>query len=320
MGKKAFTSFAALMVLLTGCASGPLAQRADPEKFGVVIMAHGGGKEWNQAVTLAAAPLKERYPTELAFGMADAASIQAAVQRLESQGVNRVAVVRLFISGESWKERTEQILGIAPGAPARPRPTAHDHHGMHGHSMEFWKIQTRASFAVSEQGLGEAPEMGAVLADRAVTLSHAPEREDVLILAHGPETDEENARWIEQLQARAVAIKESRPFRRVQVETLREDWPDKRGEAEKRIREYVERAHAEAGTAIVIPFRVQGFGPYAEVLKDLEYASDGVGLLPHPNVSRWLQQQADTLRNGPFRRALPSGSAAQRHDLGGSDT
>jgi hypothetical protein len=69
------------------------------------------------------------------------------------------------------------------------------------------------------------------------------------------------------------------------VETLREDWPDKRQAAEVRIRGFVERADREGGRAIVIPFRVQGFGPYTEVLNGLDYVSDGRGLVPSPNWS-----------------------------------
>ena len=57
----------------------------------------------------------------------------------------------------------------------------------------------------------------------------------------------------------------------------------------------------EGGRAIVIPFRVQGFGPYAEVFKGLEYVSDQQGLIPHPNVTRWIENQIVTLKPGPFR-------------------
>ncbi len=86
-------------------------------------------------------------------------------------------------------------------------------------------------------------------------------------------------------------MRRSQPFRRVQVETLREDWPEKRAEAERRVRTFVQRASDEGGTAIVIPFRVQGFGPYSRVLEGLRYVSDGTGLLPHPEVTHWIERQ-----------------------------
>lgn len=43
---------------------------------------------------------------------------------------------------------------------------------------------------------------------------------------------------------------------------------------------------------IVVPFRLSGFGPYAEVLEGLEYEADGRGLLPHPQLSEWIRQSA----------------------------
>ncbi len=289
---------AAALMLLAGCASVAPTQ---PDNVGVLVMAHGGSKQWNKEVLAAVEPLKDEHNIEVAFGMADAASLQQGVQQLEARGARRIAVVRLFISGESFLERTEQILGLAPGAPQRvAKPADHAEHS--GHSMEFWRIDTQSSFALSKQGLVEAPEMANVLVERARALSREPQREDVLILAHGPGDDTENERWLRHLEARADAVRRSLPFRTVRVETLREDWPEKRKEAEQRIRSYVEHA-AQTGRAIVIPFRVQGFGPYAEVLKGLDYASDGRGLVPDAGVTQWIEHQIAMLEGAEFREA-----------------
>jgi hypothetical protein len=130
----------------------------------------------------------------------------------------------------------------------------------------------------------------------------------VLVLAHGPGDDTENEEWLAQIDARAEAIRTAAPFRRVEVATLREDWPEERKVAEQQIRGFVERAAAEGGRAIVIPFRVHGFGPYADVLQGLEYTSSGDGLLPHANVTTWIERQIAAMRDGPFRTPVPSGS------------
>lgn len=298
----------------------PPAATSAPEapSIGVLVMAHGGSKEWNDAVLEAVSPLRARYPVEIAFGMADATSLQEGVRKLEARSIAKIAVVRLFVSGESWFERTEQILGVRPGEivdqPEHMMHAGHGHghghghgnpHGHHGHHMASFRIETTASFALSTQGLAGAPGMGAVLADRAAALSKAPEREDVLILAHGPGDDAENERWLKDLDARAAAVRARAAFRRVEVATLREDWRDKREAAEKHVRGFVERAHAEGGQAIVIPFRVHGFGPYADVLKGLDYVSDGHGLIPHPEVTRWLEARVAQLVAGPFRPQVP---------------
>ena len=44
-------------------------------RFGVLLMAHGGSSEWNEAVTSVASDIDDLMPIEIAFGMADADGI-----------------------------------------------------------------------------------------------------------------------------------------------------------------------------------------------------------------------------------------------------
>ena len=131
---------------------------------------------------------------------------------------------------------------------------------------------------------------------RAGTLSVNPEQEDVLILAHGPEDDAENERWLQAIDQRAELVRDGLPFHEVNVMSLREDWEAKREVAEREVRSYVAKAQAEGRRAIVIPYRVHGFGPYEDVLEGLDYVADGAGLIPHPAVSRWIAEQAEAMR------------------------
>jgi len=77
----------------------------------------------------------------------------------------------------------------------------------------------------------------------------------------------------------------------VRVATLREDWPEKREPAAAAVRQFVESANRDGRTPVVIPYRVFGFGPYAEVLEGLDYRADERGLIPHPAVARWIDNQ-----------------------------
>jgi peroxiredoxin len=298
----------------------PDASRGRVGTFGVLVMAHGGAPEWDRAVVDAVARARTTAgprepaidaPVEIAFGMADAASLQEAVSRLEARGVDRIGVVRLFVSGESWLERTRQILGLARGAPPRPptpppAPPVPDGSPAHArHRMEFWRLEARARFATNVDGLLDDDAMGDVIARRAVALSRAPEDEDVLVLAHGPGDDAENERWLARLRSLLPAVSRARPFRRVEAATLREDWPEARAAAEASIRAYVARANDEDGRAIVVPFRVHGFGPYARVLEGLDPVADGQGLLPDPAVDEWIRAQARRLRDGSFEAPTP---------------
>ena len=202
--------------------------------------------------------------------------------------------MRLFVSGESFLERTEQILGLAPGAPqARRRPTRRafrrPQHGVLAH-------RHAVAFAVSKQGLADAPEMASVLVTGRGRCARN-RREDVLILAHGPGDDAENPRWLNQLEARAEAVR-PRPSGRAGGDPARRLAGEAQGLGADP--QFVEHA-AKNGRAIVIPFRVEGFGPYAEVLKGLDYASDGRGLVPDAGVTQWIEHQITTLADAEFR-------------------
>lgn len=312
---------ASLLVLsFIGCAA---------PKRGILVMAHGGDPQWNLDVEAVIEPVRSKYPTEIAFGMAQTSSIREAVQRLEEQGVREIAVVRMFVSGDSFVPSTEYILGLRNTPPLDPlasrgnehvkpesatsQAVAHDaalgsshgsshanrdDHGSHGdahsgHCMEPPQpIESRSQFILSYEGVGESALIDEILQDRVKSLSTDPKHESVLILAHGPADDRENERWLANMNRRMERIRESGPFRAIQCETLREDWPDRRQAAERRIRNFVEASARDGGRCIVIPFRVAGFGPYKDVLSGLNYVADEKGFCPHPNMTRWVEQTA----------------------------
>jgi sirohydrochlorin ferrochelatase len=325
---------------------------------GILVMAHGGSPEWNAQVEGAIEPLRARWAVEVSYGMAVASSIEAAVAKLEARGVNEIAVVRLFVSGESWREETRYILGLRPDLPpeqiaahaamghgkphGKPGQKAgahgaghgahgaghgahgaghgaghgahgagHGAHGAHGaghgghggHKMEAPRpIARRARVAMSHDGLGDSALIDQVLVDRVRALSRDPASETVLVIAHGPGDDAEDGRWIAWMKQRLAGLSTVGAFRAVEVATLREDWPDKRAAAEKNIRAIVARGSAGGGKVVVVPFRVAGFGPYADVLAGLDYVSDGKGFLPHPNITRWIEETAETLLAPSARR------------------
>jgi hypothetical protein len=296
-------------------------------------MAHGGDDQWDEQVRATVEPLSGSQPVEIAFGMARTSTIRTAVERLEAQGVQRIAVVRMFISGDSFLPETEYILGLRPnpGPDGVTHPAAvasmveHDAQGAHGghgagahkasldpnvdhgmsHHMEPAEpINTSAAIIVSGAGVAESPLIDDILVDRVRSLSTDPTDESVLILAHGPGDEAENERWLANMRLRVQRLHAIAPFRHVQVETLREDWPERRAEAERRIRQYVEAASVNGGRVLVVPFRIAGFGPYADVLEGLEYVADGRGFCPHPNMTRWIEITAkECLSEGkPSRR------------------
>jgi sirohydrochlorin ferrochelatase len=257
----------------------------DPGSVRVLIMAHGGSDEWNESVHEAVLSLKRDTPTALAFGMADRTTLAAAVDSLDAQGVGRVAVVRLFMSGESVLPETLFLLGLSDQAP----------HSLHlGHGGDTGApagpIAHALELRTHEEGVIDSPEASRILANRALDASIDPRRESVILLAHGMGDEEANRRLLETLDGVAATL-ERAGFRAVQAAALREDWEAKRVAAEAAIRGFVNERSAAGDRVIVVPARLSGFGPYAEVLEGLEYVPTE-GLLPHPMISDWLRRQA----------------------------
>lgn len=263
---------------------------------GLLVMAHGGSVDWNAAIEEAVYPLHETMPTEIAFGMANPVTLQSAISNLESRGVECIAVVRLFMSAHSFLHQTEFLLGLRPDPPPFVIPHSPD---SHGESEGLAALTINAEIKINRAGLMDAPTMGQVLAHRATTLSDGSGRESVLLIAHGPGDDDENQEWLAKLDRLADDIRALDKFETVAVQTLREDWDQKRAAAEEAIRSFVETESKLNRRVLVIPFRLFGFGPYKEVLEGLTYHASGVGLLPSDEVTEWIREQASkTMTDG----------------------
>lgn len=295
--------FAALAV--AGCAAGPQgpAQRgAAPsqspgivadggERLGVLIMAHGGGEAWNRNVAEAVTPLREDHPTAIAYGMADRRTLEASLDSLRSSGATHVAVVRAFLSGESFLDQTAYYLGISNTPPDRFML----HHAGEAepppHARE--PIDHGLVVATHSDGLLPSREATEIMVDRARSMSTSTSAESVILVAHGMGPEEQNDAVLAAMEP-IVERLEDAGFARVRAATLREDWPDVRKSAESEIRDFVASEGRAGRRVLVLPVRLGGFGPYADVLTGLSY-EHGEPLLPHPRISTWLRGRVQAI-------------------------
>lgn len=310
--KNPLRSLAGLLLpasLVAQAPADPAPSRAASD-YGILLMAHGGSPEWNAMVQAAVAPLAPHRPIAVAFGMADPATMAAALDTLRQAGVERVAVVRLFISGESFLPATLFHLGLSTDAPALPAmrhgPAGH---GAHTAAAPTAPIPHGLQVATHRDGLMDGPEITAVMAARARSARRAPGAESVILIAHGMGEESENRALLAAMTRTADAVR-GLGFGAVQIATLREDWPEARAAAETRIRSWVEAELAAGREVIAVPYRVSGFGPYARVLDGLSYrATDG--LLPDPGVAAWIDRMArETACAEGWVRSGCSGTAA----------
>ena len=249
-------------------------------------MAHGGSSQWNDAISDAVAPLAGRVPVAVAFGMAKRQTLAAALDSLRERGVERVAVVRLFLSGRSFLDQTRFYLGLSDTPPdpfLLMGPDASD-------PVARSPIEHGLAIATHEDGVLTSRQATAVLAYRAKAMSADPSSESVLILAHGMGDEMENQQ-VADAMAPAAEILRGEGFAKVRVATLREDWAAERVEAEARIVGFVESQAVAGRDVLVVPARLFGFGPYHEVLAGHEYRA-GEGLLPHRSIADWIGKSA----------------------------
>lgn len=251
---------------------------------GVLVMAHGGGAEWNAAVAQAVAPLRDRIPLALALGMADPRTLQAGLDSLAARGARDVAVVRLFLSGASFLHQTQYLFGMRSDPPPW---------GMIGHRMtdgaDLRPLTTDARIFLDLEGLAGSRAANGIMAERAEAA--APERDaGVLLVAHGMGAEDENDRLL-ALMERSVQVLRTVGHPEVRAATLREDWARARAVAEDDMRAAVDEMRERHGRVVVLPYRLYGFGPYADVLEGLAY-ENGPALLPHPLVTDWIVERA----------------------------
>jgi hypothetical protein len=263
--------------------------------FGVLVMAHGGTPEWDAAIAEATAPLERELPTAVAYGMADPHTLTAALDSLRAEGVERVAVVRMFVSGASFIDQTEYLLGLTDTAPAFFMPSHGAGGGGHaaGSHGPPEQIAHGLTVATHFDGMVDAAETHRIFAERALALSRDPASESVLLIAHGMGDQQENDELLAAM-GDIERLVSATPFHTVRSATLREDWPPAREIAEREIRAFVDGENQAGRRVLVLPVRLSGFGPYADVLEGLEYTG-GDALLPHGDVSAWLRRTAESI-------------------------
>jgi len=280
----------ALPLLIGGCTAGIPTTTTPPTpepQVGVLVMAHGGSTDWDRAIEVSVGPLAKEVPLEIAFGMANPTTLSSGLESLRARGVDRVALVRLFLSGTSFLHQTEYLLRLRAD-----RPRWFVTHG-EGHGADPEPIDHGLELKTHADGLSEAPALRTVVADRVAEVSQTPAKEAVLLLAHGVGDDVENAQLLERM-AEAMEGLTVRGFAEVRASTLREDWEEKRALAEAEIRTFVATQSAEGHRVIVVPYRLFGSGPYADVLSGLDYEMTR-SLVPHTAVEDWVRVTASRL-------------------------
>lgn len=306
-----------LVSLVAGlCGISGLAQNTDttPRKgqvnsgTGVLLLAHGGKEEWNKEVMKVAAAVNESMPVEVAFGMANKRSIQDAINRLTGRGVKEIVAVPLFISPHSSVvTSTEYLLGKRKDEPSDLAMFAKMDHGSGGHGGEGSHGYVDKSFDPTTpvkssvpirmtSALGAHPLVAEILLTLAADISQDPKTEVLVIVAHGPVSDEENALWLADIRSLVDIMATKSKYKRVEFLTVRDDAPEpiyKR--ATEDFRAIVKRGTDAKDKILIVPLLLS-YGGIEEGIKKrldgLDYRITKRALLPDDRLARWVLLQS----------------------------
>ena len=290
-----------LFLALVGWPTAAVAQTAGP--VGTLVVAHGGGPEWNAQVAAVAEMVETGGPLEVSFLMGPGAGerpFQVAAARLVEDGARRIVVVPLLVSSHSGHfEQLRYLVGESDTLSAEMRR----HLAMGGIERPDGAVPM-----VLAGGMDDAPEIARVLSDRALTLAAAPAEEALYVVGHGPNAPERWAAWMRNMRVLADSVTAWTGFRDVKVGLVRDDAPPLvREEAVRQVRDVIALQNRLTGRpVVVVPLlvargRITGEKLPAD-LAGLPIVYSGEALLAHPQVARWIESQ---VREG--LRALGSG-------------
>ena len=263
---------------------------------GILLLAHGGDASWNGQVEKLVADLDDAMPVEVAFGMANKRTIEAAVGRLIERDVTGIVAVPLFISSHSSIIRaTEYLLGARDEAPPELEIFARMDHGGSpddsvGHDPTT-PVATSVPITVTTS-LNSHPLVAEILVARAEAISRNPEDEVIIIVAHGPTSDDENTLWLQEMAALAALMSRGTGFSRIEYLTVRDDAPEPiRDQAAADLRALVELVGAGGKDALIVPLLLSYGGiedGIRERLEGLSYSMTPKALLPDERLARWV--------------------------------
>jgi hypothetical protein len=203
---------------------------------------------------------------------------------------------------------TEYLLGLRQEAPkdlaifakmshashGAPAAEDHSHHGKPAADPAS-PVDTTLPIRITP-ALNRHPLIGSIAADRARSISTAPEKESVILVAHGPVPDEDNRRWLADMAVLAESVKASAPYASVDYMTVRDDaGPAMREAATTELREKVQTQIAQGRRVLIVP-HLMSFGGIEQGirkrLEGLDYTMTSQALMPDDRIAQWVKESA----------------------------
>lgn len=245
---------------------------------GLLLLMHGFRERGDAAFKKDMQPMTNIFPTAMAAGMSMMMSdhIQWGVKDLEAVGVKTIVVVPIVSTRyNSMMRQWEYIFG------EYPEPSY----------ASVAQVETDARILIADPP-GDDPLIAEILLDHAMDISEDPEKEVVIIVAHGPGFEEDNQKVLVELNNLAKIVLEDGDFADVQAITLQDDAPKEiRDRNVAKLRLMVEEATADGKQALIVTNLIGTRTIQAKLrddLKGLDYKFNKNGIVSHDNFMKWM--------------------------------
>lgn len=253
------------------------------EKTGILIIGHGSSNDsWVEMVDESVRMLRADVPIVTCFlEIVEGRLIEDGIRALESQGVERIIAIPLFVaSGSTHIDEIGIMLGVTS-----PDQVSLDE--------IIEPIQTQAQIVYCAP-MDDHPLIVDIIAERIRELSIDSREEVLLLVGHGADEGKYHQNWEQVLQRLASSLRKRCNLRGATYGTLHPNNLRTRAEAVMR-----------KNRTIVIPlFLSEGYFTKKVIpstLEGLSYLYSGKSYLPHSNIVRWLQDGIDRELNKAYQ-------------------
>jgi hypothetical protein len=178
-------------------------------------------------------------------------------------------------------------MSHAPAGPSGTAAAGHDGHTADGTTPVKSPVPVRMTAALNDH-----PIVADILSSRARAISRERAKEALIVVAHGPNDEEDNRRWLADMASLVGRIKQTESFAALEYLTLRDDAPKPvRDAATAQLRGIVQRELAAGRRTLIVPLLIS-FGGIERGLRErldgLPYTMANAALMPDDRLATWV--------------------------------
>lgn len=248
--------------------------------IGILALGHGFKEPGNTQFRTAFQSVAAEFPATYALGMAMMSSdpIAAAIRKLEDAGAETIVIMPVTTADNSTLTRQWQYIFGNADEPAY---------------LDTAVVNSKAKLVWTPTPTAD-PIVGEIMLAHAREYSTDPANEAVVILGHGPQSEEDNKKELAIIEKHAGFIKKQGGFADVMFANVQDDAPPEIREANvAAIRAQAQAAVDKGLRVIAVHTQLTRSSVVGRLREDISGLADfnGRGLMEHPRFEDWIRQE-----------------------------